>query len=53
MRDTLELIIIYLLTGIFIIFSLSLLLEVETKTNSVIWCILTLLLAHTIIKRKD
>ena len=52
MRD-LELIIIYLVAGVFIIFSLGLLFEVEMNTNRVILWILTVLLAYMLVKRKD
>lgn len=53
MRDNPEITIIYLLAGIFIIFSLGLLIGVEMDTDGTVWWILTLLLAYTIIKRKD
>lgn len=53
MRKHLEFIIIHLLAGLLIYFSLGLLFEVKINTNRVIWYILTLLLAYTIIKRKD
>ena len=53
MRDAFELLIIYFLAGMFIIFSLGLLFEIEIHTNRVILWIITLLLAYTILKRKD
>ena len=53
MRDAFELILIYLLVAVFIIFSLGMLFEVKINTNRVIWWILSFLLAYTILKRKD